>query len=456
MVMRETMWKKKKKNFGGEFPDYGAIFMSNRATLHECLRSKLFGLPNSYSHFVKQVRSGMILFLFEYEERRLHGVFQACSDGEMNIVTYAYKKASGRLFPAQVRFIRIWDCYPLGESEFRDAIEDNYYETYKFNFGLSQYQVNRLLWLFNSKKMVVGTSKILSCRRKREPDYEFEDGEVETERSPFRKTLSSGTSVVICNESESSPLDYTANVCGSSLSQSQVSELSCNSGGCRAASNDIGSGSETIISEKESESLEESSKDVGTDDLGDFIPLSSPDNSECVVDCVSNDQTEFASSLKQFFPLALLNTEDLGKKNIDVEFAAPRLDGLPLDALPCPSPRTGDCPSNEGTRNLLDVKPLYSDAQEKRSSVFSRLNFSSKDIGEDKNASGDEDSEYNLLPKGEEKNITRGNDRVQDIMDSLVQRHNSWNKFKPKNVFLKQEVVDSGVRKNVFSRLSSE
>ncbi|KAF4365614.1 hypothetical protein F8388_007447 [Cannabis sativa] len=444
-MKREPM--KKKKIYGGEFPDYGAIFMSNRKTFHECLRSKLFGLPSSFSHFVDQVRSGMVLFLFEYEQRRLHGVFQACSDGEMNIVTHAYKKSSGKLFPAQVRFIRIWDCYPLDESEFRVVIEDNYFETSKFKFGLSQDQVNRLLWLFDSKRKDVRISKMLSCRRKRKLDYEFEDGEVvENERSPFCKKLSSGITVVMWNESESSPVvDYsTTNVCasGSSSPESQVSGLSSSSGRCKGGS------SETIVSEKEPESLEDSLKDVGsTEDLGDFIPLSSPDNSEFEVDCVKNDQTEFLSSLKLIFPMTLLNAEDLGKKNIDVEFATPKLDGMLSEAVP--SPKAGDRQSNEGTPDSLEVKTLYSDAQDKRSSVFSRLNFSSKVIEEDG------DSEFNLIPDVEEEDTTRGVYSVQEIMDSLVQKHNSWKKFKPKNVYLKQEVVDSGVRKNnVFSRLS--
>ncbi|PON58281.1 Development/cell death domain containing protein [Trema orientale] len=133
------MWKRKRK-ICGEFPDFGAIFMSNRTTFRDCLNSKLFGLPSSQSHFVKQVRAGMILFLFENEERELHGVFQATSDGQMNIMPKAYE-SSGKLFPAQVQCTRIWECDPLGESEFRDAIEENYYETKKFNFGLSQHQV---------------------------------------------------------------------------------------------------------------------------------------------------------------------------------------------------------------------------------------------------------------------------------------------------------------------------
>ncbi|PON38525.1 Development/cell death domain containing protein [Parasponia andersonii] len=113
------MWKRK---ICGEFPVFGAIFMSNRTTFGDRLNSKLFGLPSSQSHFVKQVRVGMILFLFE--KRELHGVFQATSD----VMPKPYEP-SGKLFPAQVQCTRIWQCDPLRESEFRDAIEENYYET---------------------------------------------------------------------------------------------------------------------------------------------------------------------------------------------------------------------------------------------------------------------------------------------------------------------------------------
>lgn len=82
-------------------PEFGAIFMSNSATISECLQMKLFGLPASFCDFVKQVKAGMTLFLFEYETRKLHGVFEAASDGEMNIIHNAYS-SSGKQYPAQV------------------------------------------------------------------------------------------------------------------------------------------------------------------------------------------------------------------------------------------------------------------------------------------------------------------------------------------------------------------
>ncbi|XP_062012334.1 uncharacterized protein LOC133728902 [Rosa rugosa] len=136
----------------GMSPEYGAIFMSSSFTKDECFRRRLFGLPSGQGPFVKQIKSGMILFLFEFEKRELHGVFQASSDGRMNIVSNAWSR-SGKKFPAQVRVNPIWHCHPLPESEFGDAIKENYFSKWKFNFGLSKAQVWRLLMLFNLRKL---------------------------------------------------------------------------------------------------------------------------------------------------------------------------------------------------------------------------------------------------------------------------------------------------------------
>ncbi|KAM0950795.1 putative development/cell death domain-containing protein [Dioscorea sansibarensis] len=138
----------------------GAIFMSNRATKKECLKRGVFGLPQSQAKFVSELKAGMLLFLFEHEERKLYGVFEAISDGAMNIIPNAFC-SSGMLFPAQIIFKRIWACKPLCESEFGDCIRENYYTPNKFHFGLSLKQVMRLLGLFSLKKINVGEPQSL-------------------------------------------------------------------------------------------------------------------------------------------------------------------------------------------------------------------------------------------------------------------------------------------------------
>uniref|UniRef100_A0A8R7QXK7 DCD domain-containing protein n=1 Tax=Triticum urartu TaxID=4572 RepID=A0A8R7QXK7_TRIUA len=69
----------------------------------------------------------------------------------MNIIPGAYA-SSGFQYPCQIRFKRIWFCKPLMESEFEDAVQDNYYfARNKFNYGLTHQQVVKLLHLFSSR-----------------------------------------------------------------------------------------------------------------------------------------------------------------------------------------------------------------------------------------------------------------------------------------------------------------
>ncbi|PKU76795.1 uncharacterized protein LOC110103739 [Dendrobium catenatum] len=132
----------------------GAIFVCNNLTKKESFKRKLFGLPSVHSDLVKQIKTGMILFLFEPDERKLHGIFQATSDGAMNIVPRAFS-ISNKRFPAQVRFERLCACKPLSENEFREAIEENYFTAIKFSFALLGPQVCRLIWLFSSRSYLL-------------------------------------------------------------------------------------------------------------------------------------------------------------------------------------------------------------------------------------------------------------------------------------------------------------
>lgn len=84
----------------------GYVFLCNNRTERECLDSRLFGLPESMWSRVSQVKEGDALFLLNYQTNHLHGVFEAVSDGAMNIVPYAY----GGRFPAQVRVRRKVNC----------------------------------------------------------------------------------------------------------------------------------------------------------------------------------------------------------------------------------------------------------------------------------------------------------------------------------------------------------
>jgi len=69
-------------------------------------------MPMSEWNRVSQVKKGDILFLLNYQNNRLHGVFEATTDGTLNIEAYAF---DGR-FSAQVRVRRKMRCLPLDEA----------------------------------------------------------------------------------------------------------------------------------------------------------------------------------------------------------------------------------------------------------------------------------------------------------------------------------------------------
>jgi len=90
----------------------GYIFTCNYGTERECFERKLFAMPISQWNLVCQVRKGDILFLLNYQSNRLHGVFEAATDGILNMEPDAF---DGR-FPAQVRVRRKMRCPPLDEA----------------------------------------------------------------------------------------------------------------------------------------------------------------------------------------------------------------------------------------------------------------------------------------------------------------------------------------------------
>uniref|UniRef100_A0A8R7RA95 DCD domain-containing protein n=1 Tax=Triticum urartu TaxID=4572 RepID=A0A8R7RA95_TRIUA len=80
----------------------------------------------------------MLLFVFEREEKKLSGVFEATSDGALNILPNAFR-SSRKPRPAQVRFRRVWFCKPLTEAEFSDEIKG--LQPQMSFFGISYQQV---------------------------------------------------------------------------------------------------------------------------------------------------------------------------------------------------------------------------------------------------------------------------------------------------------------------------
>ncbi|XP_039836740.1 uncharacterized protein LOC120697541 isoform X3 [Panicum virgatum] len=130
----------------------GVIFGCKYDTIDECFKKQLFGLPSVHYSYVRNVKPGMPLFLFNYSDRKLHGIFEAASPGQMYIDPYAWSN-DGSLrttFPAQVRICTKTRYPPLLESQFKTLLGDNYYNHHHFYFELDHAQTRALISLFKS------------------------------------------------------------------------------------------------------------------------------------------------------------------------------------------------------------------------------------------------------------------------------------------------------------------
>uniref|UniRef100_A0A0D9ZUN6 DCD domain-containing protein n=1 Tax=Oryza glumipatula TaxID=40148 RepID=A0A0D9ZUN6_9ORYZ len=130
----------------------GVIFGCKHNTIEECFEKQLFGLPSVHYSYVRNVKPGLPLFLFNYSDRKLHGIFEAASPGQMCIDPYAWSH-DGSLrtsFPAQVRISTKTRYPPLMESQFRTVLGDNYYNHHHFYFELDHAQTKALIAVFKS------------------------------------------------------------------------------------------------------------------------------------------------------------------------------------------------------------------------------------------------------------------------------------------------------------------
>ncbi|KAG4184350.1 hypothetical protein ERO13_A09G168100v2 [Gossypium hirsutum] len=130
----------------------GVIFGCKNTTYKECLFKQLFGLPAQHFSYVRNIDPGLPLFLFNYSERKLHGIFEAASHGQMNINPYGWTTDGSEKtqYPAQVQIRVRMQCQPLLEEQFRPIISDNYYCRNHFWFELDHVQTNNLMSLLAS------------------------------------------------------------------------------------------------------------------------------------------------------------------------------------------------------------------------------------------------------------------------------------------------------------------
>ncbi|KAL5550714.1 hypothetical protein UlMin_000890 [Ulmus minor] len=136
----------------------GVIFGCKNNTLKECLSKQLFGLPSHHFSYVKNIDPGLPLFLFNYSDRKLHGIFEAACSGQMNIDPYGWTAdgAERTQYPAQVQVRVRLQCQPLHETQFKSIIADNYYNPHHFWFELDHAQANKLMSLLASVVVAPG------------------------------------------------------------------------------------------------------------------------------------------------------------------------------------------------------------------------------------------------------------------------------------------------------------
>ncbi|XP_057512962.1 uncharacterized protein LOC130795021 [Actinidia eriantha] len=137
----------------------GVVFGCTNSTINECLFKQVFGLPAQHFPYVKNIDPGLPLFLFNYSDRKLHGIFEAASSGKMNINPYAWTTdgTERTVFPAQVQIHIRLRCQPLPEEQFKPIIIDNYYSQNHFWFELDHAQTSKLMSLLSCRAIASST-----------------------------------------------------------------------------------------------------------------------------------------------------------------------------------------------------------------------------------------------------------------------------------------------------------
>ncbi|RZC63261.1 hypothetical protein C5167_025016 [Papaver somniferum] len=128
----------------------GVILGCTRETMTECLTNKIFGLPAFHISYIRKIKPGLPLFLFNYSDRKMHGIFEATSNGEMNINPCGWSEDGQELtkYPAQVRVCVRMQCKSLLEEQYKPILIDNYYTEDFFWFELDHTQTRNLISLF--------------------------------------------------------------------------------------------------------------------------------------------------------------------------------------------------------------------------------------------------------------------------------------------------------------------
>lgn len=71
-------------------PPAGFIFLCNKKTKPRCFLYQVFGLSENQMKIVEKIKPGMKLFLFDYELKVLHGVYESVSEGRLDLESLAF------------------------------------------------------------------------------------------------------------------------------------------------------------------------------------------------------------------------------------------------------------------------------------------------------------------------------------------------------------------------------
>ncbi|BBN11935.1 hypothetical protein Mp_5g16060 [Marchantia polymorpha subsp. ruderalis] len=147
--------------------DLGAvIFGCTTTSYNECITNKHFGLPFTQVKYVERIEEGLPIFLFNFSEREMLGIFEAVSaavhvDSSASEIHDLNSRPS---FPARVcvRARKDWPIVSLPETIFKEAIIDNYYSYTRFYFELDHKQADELVDLF-MRQTIIPPRQISYC-----------------------------------------------------------------------------------------------------------------------------------------------------------------------------------------------------------------------------------------------------------------------------------------------------
>ncbi|KAL5722596.1 hypothetical protein ACHQM5_006102 [Ranunculus cassubicifolius] len=152
----------------------GVIFGCTHYTINECISKLIFGLPAIHFSYVKNIDPGLPLFLFNYSDRKLHGIYEAAGHGKMNIDPYGWTTngSDDTHYPAQVRVRIRKRCQVLSEDKFKKILDKNYSEDQvSFQFELDKSQTSQLLSMFEPLHVSSSPDTISSNSRVSRPHY---------------------------------------------------------------------------------------------------------------------------------------------------------------------------------------------------------------------------------------------------------------------------------------------